>query len=217
MGSNNFVGHGAVLGKSPLHRGYNGEATSVRIGDRNVFREFVTVHRGTVQGSGVTEIGDDNLFMTGSHLGHDARVGHGCTLVNNALVAGHVMLHDGRILSGHTAVQQRVRVGRLAMLGGMGSTSKDIPPFILQQGQNCVTALNMVGLRRAGCSLEAIQALRQCFRIFFREGRSQSAAIERIENDLGTIPEVAEFASFIRGSKTGINPARSVDRAHRNL
>jgi UDP-N-acetylglucosamine acyltransferase len=103
------------------------------------------------------------------------------------------------------------------MLGGMGSTSKDIPPFILQQGQNCVTALNMVGLRRAGCSLEAIQALRQCFRIFFREGRSQSAAIERIENDLGTIPEVAEFASFIRGSTTGINPARSVDRAHRNL
>ena len=217
MGSNNLVGHGAVLGKSPQHRGYNGEATSVRIGDRNVFREFVTVHRGTVQGSGVTEIGDDNLFMIGSHLGHDAWVGNGCTLVNNALVAGHVTLHDGCILSGHTAVQQRVRVGRLAMLGGMGSTSKDIPPFILQQGQNCVTGLNMVGLRRAGCSSEAIHALRQCFRIFYREGRSQSAAIERIENDLGTIPEVAEFASFIRGSKTGINPVRSVDRAHRNL
>jgi UDP-N-acetylglucosamine acyltransferase len=217
MGSHNFVGYGAVLGKSPQHRGYHGEATSVRIGDRNVFREFVTVHRGTAQGCGTTEIGDDNMFMIGSHLGHDAKIGSGCTVVNNALVAGHVTLQDGCILSGHTAVQQRVRVGRLAMLGGMGATSKDIPPFILQQGQNCVTGLNLVGLRRAGCSSESIHALRQCFRIFYREGRAQSAALERIEADLGNIPEVAEFVAFVRDSKIGLNPARSVDRAERNL
>jgi UDP-N-acetylglucosamine acyltransferase len=217
MGSDNFVGHGAVLGKSPQHRGYNGEATMVRIGDRNVFREFATVHRGTLQGTGVTVIGDDNLFMIGSHLGHDVEVGNGCTVVNNALVAGHVTLHDGCVLSGHTAVQQRVRVGRLAMLGGMGATSKDIPPFILQQGQNCVTGLNVIGLRRSGCGSEAIHALRQCFRIFYREGRSQSAALERIESDLGMISEVAEFLNFVRESKIGINPARSVDRAQRNL
>jgi UDP-N-acetylglucosamine acyltransferase len=217
MGANNIVGHGAVLGKSPQHRGYNGEMTFVRIGDRNVFREFVTVHRGTAQGLGSTEIGDDNMFMIGSHVGHDARVGNGCTIVNNALVAGHVVLHDGCILSGHTAVQQRVRVGRLAMLGGMGATSKDIPPFILQQGQNCVTGLNLVGLRRAGCSTEAIHALRQCFRIFYKEGRCQSAALERIEGDLGDVAEVAEFVAFVRESKIGLNPARSVDRAERNL
>ncbi len=106
MGRDNFVGHGAVLGKSPQHRGYQGEPTSLRIGDGNIFREFVTVHRGTVQGNGTTWIGDRNMFMIGIHLGHDAQVGDGCTLVNNALVAGHAALNDGCILSGHTAVQQ---------------------------------------------------------------------------------------------------------------
>jgi len=212
MGRNNIVGHGAVLGKSPQHRGYRDEPTGVRIGDDNVFREFVTVHRGTVQGTGVTVIGDHNLFMCSSHIGHDARVGDNCTIVNNALVAGHVTLHDACILSGNTAVQQRVRVGRLAMLGGMGASSKDIPPFVLQQGYNCVTGLNLVGLRRAGFTNQAINALRQAYRILYREGRPISAALERISQDFGEIPEVAEFIEFIRESKIGINPARSSER-----
>lgn len=217
MGANNFVGYGAVLGKSPQHRGYRGEATLLRIGDDNVFREFVTVHRGTVQGNGVTVIGDRNMLMIGSHLGHDVQMGDACTIVNNALVAGHVVLDDGCILSGHTAVQQRVRVGRLAMLGGMGATSKDIPPFVLQQGHNCVTGLNVIGMRRAGFTPESVDAMRQAFRIFYREGRSQTAALERIEADLGSVSEVREFVTFIRESKIGINPARSIDRKNRNL
>jgi UDP-N-acetylglucosamine acyltransferase len=217
LGRDNFVGHGAVLGKSPQHRGYQGEETSVRIGDANVFREFVTIHRGTVQGGGTTWIGDRNMFMIGSHVGHDARTGDGGTVVNYALVAGHVTLDDGCVLSGHTAVQQRVRIGRLAMLGGMAATSKDIPPFVLQQGYNCVTGLNVVGLRRAGCSPVSIDGLRQAFRIFYREGRSQGCALDQIESDLGSISEVAEFVGFIRHSKIGINPARVPERAHRSL
>jgi len=212
MGRNNFVGHGAVIGKSPQHRGYRDEPTGVRIGDDNVFREFVSVHRGTLQGEGETVIGDRNLFMCGSHIGHDARVGDACTVVNNALVAGHVTLCDACILSGNTAIQQRVRVGRLAMLGGMGASSKDIPPFILQQGYNCVTGLNLVGLRRAGASNQSINALRQAFRILYREGRPISSALDRIAADFGEVPEVAEFTDFIRESKIGINPARSSDR-----
>jgi UDP-N-acetylglucosamine acyltransferase len=217
MGHDNFVGHGAVLGKSPQHRGYRGEPTSLWIGNGNVFREFVTVHRGTEQGKGTTRIGDRNMFMIGSHLGHDVRVGDGCTVVNNALVAGHVQLDDGCILSGHSAVQQRVRIGRLAMLGGMGATSKDIPPFVLQQGFNCVTGLNIVGLRRAGCTPETIEALRQTFRIFYREGRPHSAALDQIEAEFGGIAEVGEFVSFIRESKIGTNPIRSAQRAQRVL
>jgi len=212
MGRDNFVGHGAVLGKSPQHRGYRDEPTGLEIGDGNIFREFATVHRGTAQGNGTTVIGNRNLFMCNAHLGHDARVGDNCTIVNNALVAGHVTLQNDCILSGNTAVQQRVRVGRLAMLGGMGATSKDIPPFILQQGYNCVTGLNLVGLRRAGATSEAINALRQAFRILYREGRPVSAALDRIDADFGEIAEVAEFVEFIRGSKIGINPARSSDR-----
>ena len=217
LGRDNFVGHGAVLGKAPQHRGYHGENTSVRIGDANVFREFVTVHRGTVQGSGITRIGDRNMFMIWSHVGHDARVGSGCTVVNYALVAGHVVLHDNCILSGFTAVQQRVRIGRLAMLGGMAGTTKDIPPFVLQQGYNCVTGLNIVGLRRSGCPPESIDALRQSFRIFYREGRSPVGALDQIEGDFGGFAEVAEFVAFIRESKIGINPARGTRRAQRIL
>ena len=217
LGRDNFVGHGAVLGKSPQHRGHQGENTSVRIGDRNVFREFVTVHRGTSQGCGTTWIGDRNMFMIGSHVGHDARIGDGCTVVNYALVAGHVTLHDACVLSGFTAVQQRVRIGRLAMLGGMAGTTKDIPPFVLQQGYNCVTGLNIVGLRRSGCTPDSIDALRQAFRIFYREGRTPAGALDRIEAEFGEFAEVGEFASFIRQSKIGINPARGTKRAQRIL
>jgi UDP-N-acetylglucosamine acyltransferase len=212
MGRDNFVGHGAVLGKGPQHKGYRGEPTGLEIGDDNIFREFVTIHRGTPQGSGVTIVGNRNMFMVGSHLGHDVRVGNGCTVVNNALVAGHVTLDDDCILSGNTAVQQRVRVGRLAMLGGTGGTTKDIPPFILQQGYNCVTGLNIVGLRRAGLPYESIDALRQLYRVVYREGRPLSAALDRIEADFGHVPEVAEFTSFVRQTKVGINPARSTER-----
>ena len=215
MGSDNVVGHGAVLGKGPQHKGYRGESTTLRIGDANVFREHVTVHRGTVDGGGVTRIGDRNMFMVGSHLGHDARVGNDCTLVNGALAAGHSELHDGCILSGHSAIQQRVRVGRLAMLGGLGSVTKDIPPFVIQQGYNCVSGLNLVGLRRAGLKSSAIQALRVAFRILYKEGRTQTGALELIARDLGSIPEVDEFVSFIQATKIGISPARDPGRNRR--
>jgi UDP-N-acetylglucosamine acyltransferase len=155
--------------------------------------------------------------MIGSHIGHDARVGNDCTIVNYALVAGHVTLDEGCILSGHTAVQQRVRIGRLAMLGGMAATSKDIPPFVLQQGYNCVTGLNVVGLRRAGCSPETIDALRLAFRMVYREGRSLGGALDRIESEVAMVVEVVEFVDFIRQSKIGINPARGVKRAQKIL
>jgi UDP-N-acetylglucosamine acyltransferase len=214
MGAENFVGHGAVLGKSPQHRSYHGESTSLRIGDRNVFREYVTIHRGTVDGKGVTCIGDRNMFMIGSHLGHDVQVGNDCTVVNNAQIAGHVILNDFCIISAQTAIQQRVRVGRLAMLGGMSSTTKDIPPFVLQQGYNSVTGLNLIGMRRAGLSRTAIDAMRQAFRLLYREGMAQNAALDQIEFELGEVSEVAEFVAFIRESRTGINPMRTREETH---
>jgi len=216
MGRDNFVGHGAVLGKGPQHKEYRGEPTWLRIGDGNIFREQVTVHRGTPQGGGETRVGDRNLFMVGSHLGHDCQVGDGCTLINGALAAGHVVLQDQCILSGHSAIQQRVKIGRLAMIGGLGSTTKDVPPFLLHQGYNCTSHLNLVGLRRAGFSTETINALREAFRILYREGRTLRNALDRIESDLGQWPEVVEFTTFIRESPLGINPARGTERKHRS-
>ena len=215
LGAENLVGHGAVLGKAPQHKGYRGEPTSLRVGEGNVFREFVTVHRGTVQGNGETVIGNGNLFMVSSHVGHDCVVGDGCTLVNGALIAGHVILGDACILSGHAAVQQRVRIGRLAMIGGLGSTTKDIPPFVLQQGYNCVSGLNLIGLRRAGMSNATIIALRDTFRVVYKEGRTQPSALDLVEADLGHVPEVMEFLTFVRSSTLGINPARSTERVSR--
>lgn len=215
LGRNNFVGHGAVLGKPPQSKSYRGDPTTLIVGDDNIFREYVTVHRGTVEGGGVTRVGDNNLMMIGSHLGHDCQVGNGCVLVNGALAAGHVRLDNGCILSGHAAVQQRVRIGRLAMLGGLASTTKDVPPFVLQQGYNCVSGLNLVGLRRAGMSSATISALRETFRIIYKEGRNQSAALERVEADLGYVPEVREFLEFVRHAPLGINPVRDSTRQRR--
>ncbi len=212
MGADNFVGHGAVLGKSPQHKGYRSEPTALFIGEGNTFRELVTVHRGTIQGGGATRIGDRNLFMINSHIGHDCQVGNSCTLVNGALVAGHVTLTDNCILSGYAAIQQWARVGRLAMMSGLASTTKDIPPFMLAQGYNCITGLNIVGLRRAGLGAESIAALRQVFRILYKEGRTQSSALERIATDLGHVPEVAEFVAFARESAVGISTARGPSR-----
>ena len=212
IGRDNFIGAGSILGKGPQHKGYRGEPTELIIGDGNVVREYVTIHRGTVMGGGITRIGNNNLLMVGIHLGHDVQMGNNCTVVHGALIAGHVRLDDGCILSGHSALQQRVRVGRLAMLGGLGSSSKDIPPFVLQQGYNCVTGLNVVGLRRAGVTGEAIKALRDVFRIIYKEGRTLGNAIERAAVDFAEIAEVDEFLEFIRASTTGINPCRSLNR-----
>ncbi len=215
MGRKNLVSHGAVLGKSPQSKGHGGESTRLVIGDQNIFREHVTVHRGTVEGGGETRVGDRNYFMVGSHLGHDCCIGDGCTLVNGSLAGGHVQLGDGCILSGHAAVHQRVRIGRLAMIGGLGSTTKDIPPFILMQGYNCVSGLNIVGLRRAGIAAATIHALRDAFRILYKEGRTQTAALERIDADLGGVPEIREFTTFVRESIQGIAPARELNRQRR--
>ena len=217
LGRDNFVGHGAVLGKSPQHRSYRGEPTWLQIGNGNVFREHVTVHRGTPGGGGRTTIGDRNLFMIGSHVGHDGIIANDCILTNGALVAGHAELQDNCILSGHAAVQQRVRIGRLAMLGGLGSTTKDLPPFVLAQGYNCVSGLNLVGLRRSGMSNVAINAVRQAFRILYKEGRTQSGALDLIEADLGEVAEVAEFVEFIRSSTIGVSPARDNGRTRRSF
>ncbi len=216
LGRNNVIGHGAVLGKGPQHRGCQGDGTSLIIGDDNVIREHVTIHRGTVAGGGLTRLGNQNYLMIGSHVGHDSQVGNGCTLVNGALVAGHVRLDDGCILSGHSAIQQRVRVGRLAMIGGLGSSTKDIPPFVLAQGYNTVTNLNVVGLRRAGFGASAISGLREAFRTLYKEGRSQGSALDRILADLGGIPEVVEFVSFIRESTVGIATMRGQNRDRRS-
>lgn len=210
MGEGNVVGHGAVLGKAPQSRGHGEDRTSLVIGDNNIFREYVTIHRGTEDGGGETRIGDNNYLMVGAHLGHDVRMGNNCTVVNGALVGGHAQLMDGCVLSGQAVMQQRTRIGRLAMLGGQGATTKDIPPFILAHWHNCTIGLNLVGMKRSGMSNDTINALREVFRIVYQQGMPMNAALDRCEQELGAYPEVREFVEFVRTSKTGINPYRNL-------
>jgi UDP-N-acetylglucosamine acyltransferase len=207
MGGDNVVYSGAVLGEMPQHLKYNGEPTGLEIGDHNVFREHVTVHRGTSH-SWTTRVGSHNYFMVNSHVAHDCRIGNHCILANGALVGGHCTLEDNVYLSGNCAVHQFVRVGRLALLSGCSATTKDIPPFLMQQNIDTVVGVNVVGMRRAGISNERITAVRQAFRVLFRQGRVIPAALEVIERQWPAVDVVAELVSFIRRSNRGINPVR---------
>jgi UDP-N-acetylglucosamine acyltransferase len=204
MGQGNDVFSGAVLGEQPQHLKYNGEPTGVEIGDHNVFRENVTVHRGTTA-SWTTRIGSHNLFMAGSHVAHDCQVGNQCILANGALLGGHCHLEDYVYLSGNSAVHQYVRIGRLALLSGCSATSKDIPPFVVQQNINCVFGVNVVGMRRAGLTVAQIDAVRRAYHLIFHAGLALPAALAQAEQEVGTVDAVAEMITFIRHSKRGIN------------
>jgi UDP-N-acetylglucosamine acyltransferase len=209
MGCHNTVFGGAVLGEQPQHLRYGGEVTRLVIGDRNIIREHVTIHRGTAQ-SWETRIGDHNFFMAHSHIAHDCRIGNHCILANGALVAGHCVLEDNVYLSGNSALHQFVRVGRLALLSGVSAATKDIPPFIIQQRINCVVGVNVVGMRRAGIATANIEAVRQAFQLLYRSNMVIPAALEHAQRDLGQVPEVAEMIAFIRASTRGI--IRHIDR-----
>ena len=204
MGRRNRVFSHAVLGEQPQHLKYDGEPTRVEIGDGNIFREHVTIHRGTAA-SGKTTIGSHNFLMAGAHVAHDGVVGDGCILANGALLGGHCILEDNVFISGNSALHQYVRVGRLALLSGVSGSTMDIPPFIIQQRINCVVGVNVVGMRRAGIPTQHIDAVRRAFHMLYHERMVLHAALERIERELGSVAEVAELTAFIRASKRGIN------------
>jgi UDP-N-acetylglucosamine acyltransferase len=211
MGRDNQVYSGSILGESPQHLKYNGEPTRVEIGDGNVFREHVTIHRGTTH-SWVTRIGNQNFLMANSHIGHDSIVGNRCIIANGALVGGHCILADNAYLSGNCAVHQFVRIGRLALLSGCSGTTKDIPPFLIQQGLDTVCGVNKVGMKRAGMNYDQINAVGLAYHILFREGLVLPAALARLEQQLGAIDAIQEMITFLRQCARGINPTRSRGR-----
>jgi UDP-N-acetylglucosamine acyltransferase len=204
MGRGNVVFNHAVLGEPPQHRLYQGEPTRVEIGDHNIFREHVTVHRGTTQ-SWVTRVGSHNFFMANSHVAHDGAVGDHCILANGALMAGHCTLENNVILSGNSAIHQYVRVGRLALVSGVSASTKDVPPFIIIQRINGVVGVNVIGMRRAGVPPAHIDAVRRAFHIIYREGKALPSALAQVDEELGSVAEVAEMTAFIRASSRGVS------------
>ncbi len=208
MGKANYVASGAVLGERPQHLKYNNEPTTLEIGDRNIFREHVTVHRGTTF-SMKTVIGNDNFLMVNSHIAHDCVIGNRCVLANGALIGGHCTLQDNVILSGNSAVHQFVRIGRLAMIAGVSATAKDIPPFVIQIGLDNVGGINIVGMKRAGIARDQINAVRAAFKMLFREGLVLPAAMAKMEREFGDLAVIQEMLTFLRGCTKGINFMRN--------
>lgn len=204
LGINNEIFSNAIIGEKPQHFMYKNEPTSVEIGDGNIFRENVTIHRGTT-GSWTTKIGSGNYFMAGAHVAHDCKVGNKCILANNALIGGHGELADNVFISGNAAVHQFCKLGRLSFLSGTSGTTKDVPPFIIQQNINHVVGVNIIGMRRAGLTTAQINAIRRVYHIMYLQHLSVPTALAEIEAELGHIDVVQEFIQFVRESKRGIN------------
>lgn len=196
LGARNEVHPFAVIGGPPQDRRYAGEPTLVVTGEGNVFREHVTIHRGTAHGGGVTRIGSGGLFMVGSHVGHDGRVGDGVTLTNGTLLGGHVEIGDRVVTGGGVAIQPFVRVGEGAFLAGGAMVEHDVPPFVIAAGDRArVRALNAVGLARSGVPAASRRALATAFRLLFRGERTRREAALALRDDPD--PYVRRLATFI--------------------
>jgi UDP-N-acetylglucosamine acyltransferase len=202
LGADNEVHYGAVLGDTPQDVAFSGAPSYLQIGDGNVFREHTTIHRGTKPES-ATVIGDRNYFMQNSHVAHNCRIGNQAIVAGGALLSGYVELGDRGFVSGNCVVHQFVRIGRLAMLRGLSRTSRDVPPFCIMDDTHTVRAVNVVGLRRAGLSRDAIRSIRGAFKVLFLRRRNLRIALEEVESQPMT-EEVRELVEFIRTSKRGV-------------
>ncbi len=196
----------SVIGTEPQDVGYRGEETLVRIGNRNVFREFITVHRGTEKGGGETTIGDDNYFMAYSHIAHDCRVGNGTIFINAATLGGHVDVDDFATISAFSAVHQFCRVGKCAYVGGFTVVTQDVLPFCRVAGMRpiLIYGLNAIGLRRRGFSRERLGALKEMFKIIFYSNLNTTQAVEKISELFPPHEDRDEIISFVQSSKRGI-------------
>jgi UDP-N-acetylglucosamine acyltransferase len=203
LGKNNRIGAYSVVGEKPQHLKYADEPTSVEMGDNNIIREFVTIHRGTTH-SWRTRIGNGNFFMATSHVAHDCIVGNNCVFANGALLAGHCTVADNVVLSGHAALHQFCKIGRIGMISGVSASSKDVPPFLIVQGFNNILGVNVVGMRRAGVPTPHIDAVRRAYFLMFKMGLTVTQGADRMLAEHGDIPEVQELANFIRSAGRGI-------------
>lgn len=203
MGEENEISAGTALGTDPFDKGFTGERSYLRIGDRNKIREHYTISRGTAPES-VTEVGDENYIMSSGHIAHNCRIGNRTVIASCALIAGHVVVEDQAFISGGVSVHQYSKVGRLAMVGGMSRINMDLPPYFTYVGYEVAPkGLNLVGLRRAGFSREEVSALKSAYRLLYRSGLGLNEALHRIEAEIHT-EHARHLVEFVRSSRRGI-------------
>lgn len=204
LGARNLVGYGAVIGGAPQDFAHDESIPSeVVIGDDNVLREYVTIHRGTKAGT-VTRIGDGNLLMVGAHAGHNTEIGDRNVIANNCLLAGYVQIGNDVVLGGGAVFHQFIRIGDMTMIRGGTAWSKDIPPFTVGKIINVVCGVNAVGMRRKGFSVEARRDVKRAYNLVYRSGMNITQAIEKsLETDW--TPEGKVFLDFVKvRSKRGL-------------
>jgi UDP-N-acetylglucosamine acyltransferase len=205
IGRDNRIFQFASVGEDPQDKKYGGEPTRLEVGDRNRIREYVTIHRGTVQDRGLTSIGDDNLFMVATHVAHDCRIGNQVIMANAASLGGHVVIGDWAILGGFTIVHQFCRIGAHSF-SAMGSVvGKDVPPYVTVDGHPVIPrGINAEGLRRRGYTPEAITAIRRGYRLLYNSNLKLADALEQIRTLALAHPEIACLAEFVADSSRSI-------------
>jgi len=205
LGKRNTIFQFASVGEACQDKKYKGEPTTLVVGDDNVIREYVTLQRGTIQDRRETRIGDRNLFMAYVHVGHDCIVGSDTVFANNATLAGHVMIGNGVILGGFSAVSQRCRIGDYAMSAMCTAINQDVPAFVMVQGNLAqARGMNVEGMRRRGYSPELIKQLRQAYKIVYRQGHRLADAIAQLEALPEKSPELSMFIDSLKSSQRGI-------------
>jgi len=207
LGADNYVGDAAILGGVPQHIQAGENNGHLVLGRENTVREFATIHR-ALNSSDKTTIGNNCLIMVGVHLAHDCHVGNHAILVNNVMLAGHVVVEDRAYLGGGAAVHQFCRVGKLSMVGGMARVTQDVLPYVTIDGEcTKVVGLNLIGLRRFGFNQNQIAELKEAYRVIYRRSHSWEQVTPMLEERFSQGP-ASLFACFIRASQRGITPER---------
>ena len=205
IGEENRIFQFASIGEGPQDHSYKGEPTRLEIGDRNTFRECVTINRGTTKDKGVTTIGSDNLFLAYAHVAHDCIVGSHCIFSNAVGLAGHVEVDDWAILSPYAGVHQFCKIGAHAFLANNTAATYDIPPYVIADGRPAEPRIvNEVGLRRRGFTAEQVRNIRNAFRVLYRSGLKLAEATEQLTEIAQTQPEIKPFVEFLARSQRGI-------------
>ncbi|OGQ33460.1 MAG: acyl-[acyl-carrier-protein]--UDP-N-acetylglucosamine O-acyltransferase [Deltaproteobacteria bacterium RIFCSPHIGHO2_12_FULL_43_9] len=206
IGKNNSIYQFSALGGAPQDLKFKGEDVGLEIGENNVLREYVNIHMGTIHGNRITRIGNNNLIMSNVHIGHDCSIGNGCVISTGTGLSGHVVLEEGVILGGMVGASQRVRIGKMAYIGGFTAIARDVPPFITGRGTSdiYIKGINSIGLSRKGVPEENIRALKKAYRTIFLTGNTVGLGCEKAKAEVGNYPEVDYFISFIQNSKNGI-------------
>ena len=204
IGSENRIAPHACIGTDPQDLKYAGERVSVEIGDRNQIREFVTIHRGTGKGGGVTRIGSDCLLMVYSHVAHDCQVGDRVIFANNATLAGHCEVHDDATVGAFSAIQPFGRIGRHAYVGGYTRLLNDALPFVKTSGlRPVVLGVNRIGMQRKGWTPDRVRVISEAMRVLLRSGLNASQAVERLDADPAS-DDVRYLIEFVRAARRGV-------------